>query len=206
MTSSARPRAATLYAILVAVALLVSGCGGNDAQASDGPSKTVSTKATPTPTPTSTPTAAPSEKPLSAFEGRPQVQALRAYFTAVGQAVNAGDRTLGTVAPLATAAGLESTRGAVKDDLEHGYRWPGPEPFTPTAVRSSRGSATVSTCMLSTGWSVDAKTGKTVGGRKARSVKPILVDLKKVAGTWKVDAILLGTGDCASVAIKEVRW
>lgn len=204
MTSSARPRTAALCAILVAVALLASGCGGNDAQASVGPSKTVSTSATPTPT--AIPTAAPSEEPLSAFEDRPQVQALRAYFAAVGQAVNAGDRTLGTVAPLATGAGLASTRGAVQDDLEHGYRWPGPEPFTPTAVRSSRGSATVSTCMLSTGWSVDPKTGKTVGGRKARSVKPILVDLKKVAGKWKVDAILLGTGDCASVTMKEVRW
>ncbi|RNM14968.1 hypothetical protein [Nocardioides pocheonensis] len=204
MRSSTRARATALCGILAALALLASACGGSDAQSSDGPSTTVSTSAAPTPTPS--PTATPSEEPLSAFEGRPQVQALRAYFAAVGQAVNAGDRTLGTVAPLATAAGLESTRGAVKGDLEHGYHWPGPEPFTPTAVRSSRGSATVSTCMLSTGWSVDAKTGKTVGGRKARSVKPILVDLKKVAGTWKVDAILLGTGDCASVTIKEVRW
>jgi len=30
--------------------------------------------------------------------------------------------------------------------------------------------------------------------------------MKKVAGRWKVDAVLLGTGDCASVEIKEVRW
>jgi hypothetical protein len=202
-TSPSPRRTPALAAVLVAVALAVSACGGGDADATDKPSPTpTTTSAAPTPTPTASPT----EAPLSAFEDRPQVKALRAFFAAVGQAVNAGDRSLSTVAPLATAAGLESTHGSVAGDLEHGYHWPGPEPFTPTAVRSARGSATVSTCMLSTGWSVDPATGKTVGGNKARSVKPIVIDLKKAGGRWKVDAVLLGTGDCGSVDIKEVRW
>jgi hypothetical protein len=204
VSTSSRRRTTTLGALLVVLGLAVSACGGSKADAADEPTRSVSTSAAPTPTPTPSPT--PTAEPLSPFEGRPQVQALRAYFEAVGKAVNAGDKTLSSVAPLATAAGLDSTRGSVRGDLEHGYRWPGPEPFTPTAVRSSHGSATVSTCMLSTGWSVDAKTGKTVGGPKVRSVKPILVNMKKSAGRWKVDAVLLGTGDCASVAIKEVRW
>jgi hypothetical protein len=202
-TSPSHRRTPALAAVLVAVALVVSACGGGDADASDKPSPTSpTTSATPSPTPTPTPT----EAPLSPFEDRPQVKALRAFFAAVGQAVNAGDRSLSTVAPLATPAGLESTHGSVVGDLEHGYHWPGPEPFTPTAVRSAHGSATVSTCMLSTGWSVDPATGKPVGGNKARSVKPIVIDMKKAGGRWKVDAVLLGAGDCGSVDIKEVRW
>ena len=202
-TSPSHRRTSALAAVLVAAALVVSACGGDGADASDGPSTTPSTTAAASPTPTPTPSVTP---PLSPFEDRPQVKALREFFSAVGQAVNAGDKALSTIAPLATPAGLESTRGSVSGDLEHGYHWPGPEPFTPTAVRSARRSATVSTCMLSTGWSVDPATGKPVGGKKARSVKPIQIGLKKAGGRWKVDAILLGTGDCGSVDIKEVRW
>jgi hypothetical protein len=191
-----------LAGVLAAVALVASGCGGSDAKADPKPSASESTTTSATPTPTPTPT----EEPLSPFEDRPEVKALRAYFVAVARAVNDRDRDLSSIAAFATPAGVEATRSPVAGDIEHGYLWPGPEPFTPVAVRSRKGKATVSTCLVTVGWSVHRKTGKPVFKPKERKVGSVHFDLVRSQGTWKVDGIVFGTGDCASVKITEVRW
>ena len=203
MSMSSRRRTAALGAALVALALAVSACGGSKADATDEPSRTVSPSTSVTPTPTPTPTPSPTAEPLSPFEGKAPVKATRAYIEAVGRSVNAGDKTLKAVRGIATPAGITSSLNVFHTDLAGGYHWPGPEPYTPTALRNAGNSATVSACMLITGWSVHPATGKTVGRRK---VSPVLFEMKKVGGHWKFDAMYSGTGDCGSVKIPEVRW
>jgi hypothetical protein len=193
-------RTSLLGAVLLAAALTASACGGDDADATDKPT-TRSTSASPTPSATPTPT--PTEAPLSPFEAKPQVRALRAYMVAVGQALNSGDYAMHSVSGFTTSAGHQATLGAVDFDIKHRYNWPGPEPFTPTAVRSRGGSATVSTCIQTDGWSVNPKTGKTIG---RRTIGAISFGMQKGGGRWRVDSITTGAGDCASVAVKEVRW
>jgi hypothetical protein len=184
-----------------ALGLVVTACGGGgDPKTTDRPSETATTSESPTPTPT------PTVAPLSPFEDRPEVKALRAYFDALARAVNARDRDLGSITAFATPAGVEASRSPVAGDIEHGYRWPGPEPFTPLAVRKKKGKATVSTCLVTVGWSVHRKTGKPVYKPKERRVGSVLFHLVRSRGHWKVDGIVFGTGDCASVRIKEVRW
>lgn len=200
---SSRLRTTSLGAVLLGLALVASACGGSkaDAHGAATPQSSVSASATPTPTPAPTPTAVAT--PSSPFEGKAPVKATRAYIEAVGRSVNAGDKTLSGVRGLTTPAGLTSSLNVFHSDLAHGYHWPGPEPYTPTALRNAGNSATVSACMLIKGWSVHPATGKTVGRRK---VTPVLFEMKKVGGRWKFDAMYSGTGDCGGVKITEVRW
>ncbi|HEX2895512.1 MAG TPA: hypothetical protein VHO29_16035 [Marmoricola sp.] len=190
-----------LAAVVLAVASAAAGCGGS----STGRADAGASKASPSSSVTSAPapTHAASAEPLSRFEGEAPVKATRGYVEAVGKAVNAGDATLSSVRRLATPAGLKASRYVFRADLAHGYHWPGPEPYTPTAVRTKGDSATVSACMLIRGWSVRAATGSTVG---RRTVTPVLFEMRRVAGAWKFDALYTGTGDCRTVEISEVRW
>lgn len=204
MSRCPSPRRTTLAgAVVLALALGATACGGGgDPKTTDDPTQTATTSLSATPTPTPTPTV----EPLSPFEDRPEVKALRAYFVAVGRAVNARDRDLSSIAAFVTPAGLAATRPAVAGDIEHGYLWPGPEPFTPVAVRSRKGKATVSTCLLTVGWSVDRKTGKQVFKPKERKIGSVLFDMVRSRGAWKVDKVVFATGDCSSVKVKGVRW
>jgi hypothetical protein len=194
--------------VLLVLAVGVSACGGGgDPRTTGDPTATASSSSTtPTPTPTPTPTAAPTAEPLSPFEDRPEVKALRAYFVALGRAINARDRDLGSMAAFATPAGVEATRSPVAGDIEHGYLWPGPEPFTPVAVRSKKGKATVSVCIVTIGWSVYRKTGRPVFKPKERKVGSVIFDLVRSRGSWKVDGFVFDDGNCASVKIRRVRW
>lgn len=201
MTFSSRLRTTSLVAVLAALALTASACGGSDAKAADQPSTPASTSASPTPTPTPTPT--PSAAPLSPFEGKAPVKAARAFLSAVARAVNAGDRSMKSVQGLATPNGLSVIAQTVKSDLDRPAKQPGPQPFTPVNLRVRGGEATISTCMKTQGWSLDVKTGKR--WEKPR-VDPILIVMKRVNGRWKYDNTSYGTGDCSGVKITEVRW
>lgn len=201
MTSSAGPRATALCAILGAFALLVSACGGSDAEAKDKPSKSVASSASPSPTPTPTPT--PAAEPLSPFEDKAPVKAARAYVRAVDLAINSGDKSLASVAPWATPAGIADTRAVMSDDLAHGYYLPGPEPFTPVSVQIKGATARLNLCFKTSGWSVNRKTSKAVG---KPTIEPIIFEMRKVAGSWKYDKGALGTGDCGGVKVVETTW
>jgi hypothetical protein len=200
LTSSAGPRATALCALLIA--LLVSGCGGSGAKATDKPSKAVSTSVSPTPTPT--PTAAPTAEPLSPFEDKAPVKAARAFASAAAKAVNDRDRSLTGVAPLTTSLGLSQTRDYyTKEDMAHGYLLPGPQPFTPVSVKVSGATAMLNLCMQTRGWALDRKTGKPA---ERRVVTPIVFQMRKVGGAWKLDRYQAGTADCAGITVRGVRW
>ena len=65
------------------------------------------------------------------------------------------------------------------------------------------GGAKLDVCMQTRGWSRDRETGKTVG---RHIVVPVVIEMRKVAGAWKFDRYYKGTGDCAGVQVREVRW
>ena len=204
MSTSSRRRTTTLGAVLLAVALSASACGGSKADATDEPSTTTSASpsVTPTPTPTASPT--PTAEPLSPFEGKAPVQAARAFTAATARAVNDRDRSLAAVVPLTTAQGLSQTRDYyAKDDLAHGYLQPGPEPFTPVSVKVSGAIAKLNLCLQTQGWSRDRKTGKPVG---RRTVEPMVFEMRKVGGAWKFDRYYTGTADCGGVTVRGVQW
>ncbi|HET6166187.1 MAG TPA: hypothetical protein VFE07_05120 [Marmoricola sp.] len=192
-------RTTSTGAILLALALGAGACGGSDDPKTTTDDPTSSTSVTPTPTPTPTPTAAP----LSPFEDKAPVKALRTWFTAAAKAVNDRERSYASVVPLVTSQGMSLTKTYTRDDMEHGYLLPGPEPFTPVSVRVRSGVAAISGCLLNRGWSVDRKTGKPV---RKREVVAAVFEMRKVAGTWKFDRYYAGTADCAGVRVRGVRW
>lgn len=198
-----RRRTPALGAVLVALALTVSACGGDDAEASDKPTKAASTSAAPTPTSTPTPTPAPTATPLSAFEDRAPVKAARAWEVAMAQSVNARDRSLAAVAPLATARGLDLSKSLAHEDLAAKVLRPGPQPWTPVSVQIKGRVARLNTCYQTYGWAVDRKTRKPVEKRK---VEAIVLEMRRVGAQWKFDYGEQGTGDCAGVHITGVKW
>jgi hypothetical protein len=201
---SSRRRTEWLAALVLGLALALgpSACGGgSDPKSTEDPTQAASVSQTPTPTPTSTPT--PTEAPLSAFEDKPAVVALRAWAVAEATTVNARQRSMASLTGLTTARGLGLTKSFAADDIAHGYRLPGPHPFTPVAVQVHGALAKVSTCFLLRGWSLYPKTQKQV---RKRAVVPAVFEMRKVAGTWKLDNYYSGTADCAGVDVREVRW
>jgi len=199
--STSLPRTTSLAALVLTLGLSVSACGGDDAEASTDPTETASVSATPTPS--STPTPTPAVEPLSAFEDRAPVKAARAWAAAKNEAINARDRSMSTVQPVATARGLDLTKRIAAGDLDNRYYMPGPDPFTPVNVQVRRNRATLNVCMLNFGWSVDRKTDKPVARRK---VGPVLLEMVRESGRWKFDNGYTGTADCSGVTVAEVKW
>lgn len=200
-TSPSHRRTTMLGAVLVAVALTVSACGGDDAEASDKPTKAASTSATPTSTPTPTAAPTPTEAPLSPFEDKAPVKAARAWADEAGKAVNAHDKSLSSLTHV-TDHGRTRMAAVLETDLREGFTWPGPQPFTPVNLRVRGKAATISACALAKGWSL-GKSGKPVN---AREVKAYVFQMKKVGGRWLLDDLYSGTGDCAGVRVKGVKW
>jgi hypothetical protein len=183
--------------LLLALAIGVSACGGDDAEASTDPTETAAASATPTPTPT------PTAEPLSPFEDRAPVKAARAWAVAKNEAINDKDRSMRAVRPVATDRGLSLTQRLAAGDLDNRYYMPGPDPFTPVNVQVRGNRAKLSVCMLNFGWSVDRKTDKPVNRRK---VGPVLLELVRESGRWKFDNGYTGTADCSGVTVAEVEW
>ncbi|MGY2876655.1 hypothetical protein ACVW00_003845 [Marmoricola sp. URHA0025 HA25] len=202
MTASpSQRRTSTLAAVLAAVALTVSACGGGDTPASDKPTGSTSTSASPTPT--TTPTPSPTEAPLSAFEDRPPVQALRSWADAAVRDVNARKHDF------PTARRFQVDTDKVRSDVAFSWQqdfdkyFPGPLPFTPVAVSGSKRQARVTTCVLGAGFSLKKPGGKVA---EKRQVLPVVFTMAKQHGTWLLAGIVGGDADCSGVTIKEVRW
>ena len=194
-------RMSVLGAVLVVLALTASACGGDDADASDKPSESNTSSATPTPTPVATPT--PTEAPLSPFEDRPQVQALRSWADAAARDVNARQRDF------PTARQFQVDTDKVRSDVSVSWRedfdkyYPGPLPFTPIAVAGSKGESRVTTCVLSQGFSLKKQGGPPA---EKREVIPVVFTMAKEGGAWRLAGIVGGTADCDGVQIEEVQW
>ena len=199
---SSRRCATALAAVLVALGLATTACGGSsNAQADPKPSPaTTPSETTPA---TTTPTPTPAVTPLSPFEDQPPVKAAREFFRLLAKAVNDRDRSLSSVSGSTTAHGLTTAKFFAHDDMTQGYMLPGPEPFTPLSVQTSGGVAKINTCLLFSGWSLDPKTGTVVG---KRDVGPAVIVVRKAGGAWKFDDYYDGTGDCHGVKVPGVRW
>jgi hypothetical protein len=200
---SSRRRATSLGAVLLALALAASACGGSKADATDEPSKTTSATAAATPSATPTPTPTPTAEPLSPFEDRAPVKAARAWADALARAVNANTFTPKTLGAVATPAGIAASKAATSFDTGHGYQWPGPQPFTPVNLQVKGATARIYTCLVSDGWAIDPATGKLAVANKIGSA---LLIFKRSGGRWLFDSLYDGTADCAGVKVKKVKW
>jgi len=186
-------------AVLLVLAVGATACGGSDPKSTDTPSESTSVSIAPTPTPTPTPTATP----LSPFEDRPQVQALRSWADAATRDVNARQHDF------PTARQFQVDTAKVRSDVSFSWQqdfdkyFPGPLPFTPIAVTGSKRQSTITTCVLASGFSL-----KKEGGRPAekRNVIPAVFTMAKQEGRWLLAGIVGGTADCAGVKIEGVLW
>ena len=183
----------------MAVALTASACGGDDAKATDKPTESTSTSAAPTPTATPTPT----EDPLSPFEDRPEVVALRSWADAAARDVNAGQRDFPTARQLQVDTEKVRSDVSVSWREDFGRYYPGPLPFTPVAVSGSKRESRVTTCVLSAGFAL-----KKQGGQPAekREVIPVVFTMARQGGAWLLAGIVGGTADCGGVQVEEVQW
>ncbi|MFT4082978.1 MAG: hypothetical protein QM638_10360 [Nocardioides sp.] len=189
----------------VAVGVVLAGCGGGStSDATPTPSASPSVTASPTASPSS-PTAAPTRsktiKPLSAFEGRPQVKVIRKWVAAVAKDVNANDKKFSAssafVAPSARALFI----GVVSPDLDKFY--PGPTPFTPVSVTSAKGTSHVFACVMTFGWGLSEKAHRKVEKKK---IEPLDFTLSMRNHRWTLSGLVQSPEtDCDGVKVKEVR-
>lgn len=201
MGSMSHARRTTALLLATGFGLAVAGCGGSAPKAEDPPSASP-TSSTPTPTASATtPSPTPTVRPLSRFEGKPPVKALRTWAKAYGRAVNDKNRSLSTLVPLSTADGMKRFPRNASDDF--GTYFPGPLPFTPVRVRVAGSTSVVTSCLWVQGWGQDPGTKLPV---KKRAIGPADLVLKKVAGRWKVDQLLTGSNDCSQVSVKGIPW
>lgn len=193
----ATPAALTACALLAAVAL--TGCGGDDEPQAAPPSPSVSAE----PTPSRTPSPSPARTPLSRFEDRPEVRVLRTWGLAYAKAINAGNRQYPTLRPLMTGSGFQGLVKYIAPDDE-GLYYPGPVPFTPTAVKGAGGTARVPACTWTQGWAQDPATKKPARPKQVRSS---YFTVQREDGRWKVSGFYINEENtCAQSSVKGVRW
>jgi hypothetical protein len=194
-------RHATALLLVTGLGLGVAGCGGSDAAAKDPVSESPSSS-TPSATESSTaPSPTPTAKPLSRFEGQPQVKVMRKWAVAYGKAINANDHSFRGVARFSTSSAMKDLPTQSAEDA--GTYFPGPQPFTPVRVRVAGGTAVVSSCLWSDGWGLNPKTK--LPARK-RNIIPADLVFKKQAGLWKLDAVNAGKTNCSQVPVKGIPW
>lgn len=183
----------------LAVAILT-GCGGSDEPASE-PETTPVEPSTSSPAPSEAASKAPEStvtaKPLSPYEDERPVQVLRDWTAALALSINAGDEQLSRVAPLSTPEGLDRFVGYGTEDA--GLFYPGPLPFTPTAVNVEGDRATVPVCAWVQGW---AQKPATKQPARPKQIRPTQFLLVRSGGEWKVDDFIDRAGACGSVPVK----
>lgn len=197
MGSGVARTSGVLVAVLLALSPVLVACGGDEEPEAEPTPSESTTSATSSPSPTKT------EEPLSEFEDEAPVKAVRKWAAVVGKAVNQGDTSMRSTRVWATPSGVAIAAQATAGDLESGYRWPGPQPFTPVAVRTRGKSATLNVCFQTYGWARN-ENGKRVNKRK---VEPAVMEMKRMNGRWKVSNVDIGGPfSCSDVSVKGVRW
>lgn len=192
-------RRATALLLATGLGLGLAGCGGSDPVTKAPESKSPSSS-TPTPTESSTPTPTPTptRRPLSRFENEPVVKVTRKWAAGVATSINANDRTMRAAAPFSTG---DASRFASYVEEEFGLVYPGPTPFTPVKVQARGSAATVDICLWTAGWGQKRQTKLPV---EKREIQPVSVNLKRVAGAWKVDGLIARQGNCSAVPVKGI--
>ncbi|HWU24045.1 MAG TPA: hypothetical protein VN088_21095 [Nocardioides sp.] len=184
-----------LVAVLAIAGSVLSACGSSPAPVSTPTPTVATTSASPKPTATAT--------PLSPFEDRAPVEALRTWGAAAGRAVDRHDTRLVALRSVTTPAGHGVSLQLFHTDLTRGYRWPGPQPFTPTKVDVHGDVASVVGCFMTSGWSVRPSTHQRIGKRTVDSFR---VGLRRSGGRWLFDSVAPEPGTCKKVVVREVLW
>lgn len=196
-------RRTTALLLATGLGLGLAGCGSS-VPAAKGPVSGSPSSGSPSPTQASTtpsPTPSPTARPLSRFEDRAQVKALRRWTQVYGRAINAGNRSLSTLAPISTSAGLRRFPNNAKSDF--GTHFPGALPFTPVRLRVAGATTVVTSCVWAQGWGQNPRTGLPVGKRQ---IVPADLILKKDGGKWKVDELVGSRTSCSQVPVKGIPW
>ena len=195
MSSRAGRRTSALAAVAMALSVALAGCGGDGEPKAEKPSAASSATPTVSPSPTKT------TPPLSKFEDRPQVKALRKFLDRVAKAVNQRDAKLVSVRETMTVRGQRVIPGLIAEDI--GLRYLGPIPFTPTRVSAEGGAATIVGCLWGEGFAVDRKTKRPVA---TRQILPTNIAMIRDRGRWKVEGLPAGTHTCDGVKVRGVKW
>ncbi|GAB4011419.1 hypothetical protein GCM10028772_33670 [Nocardioides ultimimeridianus] len=183
-----------MVATAVVAGSVLSACGSTPDPVGTPTPAVATTSATLQPTVTAT--------PLSPFEDRAPVQAVRTLLALQARAVNRHATSSPGMAKVLTPAGSRLLAPAVRSDF--GLRYPGPIPFTPTKVTVAGKNAQVLGCMVGHGFAVSPKTGKPAG---RRTVYPIRISLVSAHSTWKVDSLFSDpTTKCRNVKVEGVTW
>ena len=191
-------------ALVSGLLLVLTGCGGSGDGGSaakattPSPSAASSTSPTPSPTPSASPTPT---TPLSRFEGRPEVKALRAWAAAGARDVDAHQRSMPRARRFDTAHGHPDTTSSFRRDFDKYY--PGPLPFTPVRVRRTGTTSKVWTCVTGAGFSLTRPGGPVA--EEPHKVAAVFT-LRHVQGAWLVDDIAAARLRCAGVPITPVEW
>lgn len=206
-----RPKATSAMAAPAVLSLgLLTGCGGNEAAPQDAAPASSSASAPATTTPSSRTAPAPTvgapkpkpaptktQTPLSRFEDRPVVKALRVFAAVSGRAVNANNMNYKPWLALMTPYARKTRAYYIKEDL--GLKYPGPLPFTPTAVYVNGAMATVKACVWVQGWGLSRTTGKPA---RAKQIVPATFYLRKSARTWLFDAMTVNRSSCSGASVQ----
>lgn len=205
MTISGRLGVRSIAAIgLVATALALTACGADSRNAASS-ERTHSASTTPTATPSPAPPTP--TKPLSKYEGRPQVKVVRAFAKSYAEAINARDRHWKTLRKYTTTTMGKILTDNAKADLNHYV--PGPFPFTPTRVTTTPGKTVVAGCWQAYGW---IWRSQAVGHpyEKVRK-QAINITMIRSGGRWVIDTIYTDPARershaCKGVATPGFMW
>ncbi len=195
------PRIALGLSTVLASALLA-GCGGSDEPAAEAaPVEPSSASPSPSRTASKAPRPTVTARPLSPYEDEKPVQVARAWAGSYARAINARQQGLERIRPLTTPGGMTRFPGLGAED--QGLLYPGPLPFTPTDVDVSGNRAEIAACTWVEGF---AQSRATKQPTKPRLVAPSTFVLLRSGGSWKVDDLAVGQGDCASVPVKGIGF
>ena len=169
-------------------------------QPSAGPSEAGASATTESAAPTTeaSPVATPTARSAALtgpYRRDPGVKFLVTYFKVTAAAINAKNADLPALVALETADQRPYTVKALKQ--EYGRFAPGIVPFVPLSVGAPKATVrTVNICVLSDGWTLDAKTKKPA---KRRKVQAQQAELVKTGSTWKVKAFYFDSFSCSAV-------
>lgn len=186
----------------VLAAAFLTGCGGSDEPAAETtPVEPSSSSPAPSKTASKAPEPTVTAKPLSPYEDEKPVQVARAWAGTYAEAINDGQQQLEMIRPLTTPGGM--TRFPDLGAEDQGLLYPGPLPFTPTDVDVSGNRAEIAACTWVEGFAQDRATKQPP---KPRLIAPSTFVLLRSGGSWKVDDLAVGQGDCASVPVKGIGF
>jgi hypothetical protein len=207
-TSSASSRASSASATTTPSATPSPSVGPIATSAVPSRSVTPSASSSATPSRSVTPSASPAtpvgtSTPAAALGKDPAVKVMRAWFSAVGKAVNAGKYDTPQLDALMTTEFRTRLKSMLASDI--GLHYPGPVPSKVLSVSDADGLRYIETCDVLEGWAQDPKTHK--------PAQPFVeaageVRVENVNGSWLMYDWVTAPDhhNCAGVKVPTTKW